>query len=182
MKKVIIFYGYGETPESFWYPYTRKALEDKGYNVLIPELPNTNNPMLDEQLEFSLKNLSLDQETIVVGHSSGCPLILALLEKIDITIDKAILVAGYTQPLKVGAKDTKNIKEKFDWETIRKHCREFIFINAENDPWGANDKQGKIMHEKLGGNLIINREGHMGSDSYNQPYKEFPFLVKLITE
>ncbi|MEK7577324.1 MAG: hypothetical protein AAB492_01730 [Patescibacteria group bacterium] len=28
--------------------------------------------------------------------------------------------------------------------------------------------------------IIRHGEGHMGSDSFKQPYKEFPFLVKLI--
>jgi hypothetical protein len=36
------------------------------------------------------------------------------------------------------------------------------------------------MFEHLGGTLIINNEGHMGSDSFHQPYKAFPFLLKLI--
>src|SRR3990167_4408055 len=54
MKNVVIFYGYSETPQSFWYPYVKKTLENKGYKVVIPKLPNTNDPKLDEQLEFSL--------------------------------------------------------------------------------------------------------------------------------
>lgn len=36
------------------------------------------------------------------------------------------------------------------------------------------------MFENLGGMLIINNEGHMGSDTFKQPYKEFPLLLKLI--
>jgi hypothetical protein len=45
---------------------------------------------------------------------------------------------------------------------------------------GCDDKQGKIMREKLGGELIVLHEGHMGSTTYNQPYKEFPLLLDLI--
>jgi hypothetical protein len=37
------------------------------------------------------------------------------------------------------------------------------------------------MFDHLGGTLIVRHgEGHMGSDSFNQPYKEFPLLEKLI--
>ncbi len=58
-----------------------------------------------------------------------------------------------------------------------------MFIHSDNDPWGCSEKQGKEMFDKLGGTLIIKHgEGHMGSDSFNQPYKKFPLLVKLITE
>ncbi len=180
MKQVIIFHGYGETPNHYWYPYLKKELEPKGYKVIIPALPNTNDPKLSEQLEFALNNLDFSEDTILIGHSSGVPLILAILEKIPTVIYKTICVAGYTTPLKVGEKDTKNIKESFDWDTIKKHCREFIFINSDNDPWGADDKQGKIMHKNLGGELVINHEGHMGSDTFKQSYKKFPHLLKLI--
>ena len=178
--KVIILHGFGETPGSFWYPYIRKALESKGYKVDIPLLPNTNDPKLDEQLYFYIKNLKFDENTIIITHSSGTPLALAILEKIPKKIKKLISVAGYSSPLKVGAGDTKNIKDSWDFEKIKKHCEEFIFINADNDPWGADENQGKAMSIKLGGKLIINHEGHMGSDKYNQPYKQFPFLLTLI--
>jgi hypothetical protein len=38
------------------------------------------------------------------------------------------------------------------------------------------------MLDKIGkGKLIVMKgEGHMGSDTFKQPYKEFPFLLKLI--
>lgn len=180
MKNVIIFHGYAETPESFWFPYVKEGLEKRGCQVHIPQLPNTNDPKLSEQLEYSLKNLEFTKDTIFIGHSSGCPLLLALLENISVRITQAICVAGYTKPLDVGAADTKNIKETFDWEAIKEHCQDFLFINGANDPWGANDKQGKIMFDNLGGTLIINKDGHMGSNLYKQPYKEFPLLLKLI--
>ncbi len=180
MKQVIIFHGYGENPGYYWYPYLKKELGKRGYDVKIPALPNTNDPKLDEQLEFALNNLTFIKGTILIGHSSGCPLILAIFEKINAKIKQAILVAGYTTALKVDPENTKNIKKSFDWERIKEHCEEFIFINADNDPWGADDKQGKIMQKNLGGKLIVNHEGHMGSDLYKQPYKKFPLILELI--
>ena len=37
------------------------------------------------------------------------------------------------------------------------------------------------MFDTFGGTLIIRHgEGHMGSNAMNQPYKEFPLLLKLI--
>jgi len=180
MKNIIIIHGYGETPESYWYPYLKKELEQKGYKVTIPLLPNTNNPKLNKQVDYVLSNLKFNEGTILIGHSSGCPVILAVLEKIPTIINQAILVAGYTTPLKTLTEDTKNLKDSFDFKTIKKHCKDFVFINSDNDPWGCDDKQGKLMHEKLGGTLIINHEGHMGSDTYKQPYKEFPYILEVV--
>lgn len=181
MKKVLILHGYGETPNHFWYPWLKEQLEKKGYQVSIPQLPNTDNPELDKQLEFVNKNCQIDQETILVGHSSGASLILALLESSKVTVKKSILVAGYYKALPVGAQDTKNIREKYDWDKIKSRSKKFVFINSTNDPWGANDQQGRGMHNHLGGMLIVNQEGHMGSEKFNQPFKEFPVLLSLIS-
>ena len=179
MKNVIILHGTGETKNSFWIPYIKSNLETKDYQVSIPQLPNSDNPILTDQLKQALKE-SFTTETILIGHSSGCPLILTILENIKINVKLSILIAGYAQPLLGNKNNTYNIKDNYDWKKIKSACSEFIFINGVNDPWGANDIQGRFMFDNLGGKLIINNEGHMGSDFYNQPYKEFPFLLKLI--
>jgi predicted alpha/beta hydrolase family esterase len=180
VKNVIVIHGYGETPESYWYPYLKKELEQKGYKVSIPLLPNTNQPTLKEQADFVLNNFEFDKDTILIGHSSGCPVILAVLEKNPVVINKAILVSGYITKLTTLSEGTKNLKDSWDFETIKKHSGEFIFISSDNDPWGCDESQGELMHKELGGSLIINHEGHMGSDTYKQPYKEFPFLLTLV--
>lgn len=88
-------------------------------------------------------------------------------------------MAGFSTLLPDGP--TKILQGKYDWEKIKNNCGEYIFINSDNDPWGCDDKQGMEMWKKLGGRLILwHGEGHMGSDSFNQPYKEFPFLVSLV--
>jgi len=179
MKNAIILQGAGETTESFWLPYIKKELESRGYEVWLPQLPGIDNPQLKVVLAFVLKGGKFKEETILIGHSAGCSLILSILENISVKIKKAILVAGYCQPLLEGANDI--LQKTYNWEKIRQNVDEIIFINSDNDPWGCDDKQGKMMFDNLGGTLIIRHgEGHMGSDKFNQPYKEFPFLLKLI--
>lgn len=59
--------------------------------------------------------------------------------------------------------------------------KDLIFINSDNDPWGCNDKEGLYMWKHLGGTLILREgEGHMGSDSFHQPYIRFELLEKLL--
>lgn len=70
--------------------------------------------------------------------------------------------------------------DSYDWQKIKVNSENFIFINSINDPWGCDDRHGRELLSRLGGMIIINHEGHMGSDAYHQPYKEFPLLVKLI--
>ena len=183
MKNAILFHGSGETTNSFWYPTIRKFLENQGYETWIPQLPEPKPdiPELRIQLPFVLKNGKFNKETILIGHSAGCPLILSVLENIDIKINKAILVAGFARPLK-NSNPEPILQKKYDWKKIKQNVRDIIFINSDNDPWGCDDKQGYYMFNNLGGTLIIRHgEGHMGSNTFKQPYKKFSFLERLLT-
>lgn len=190
MKNAILLHGSSCTPNSYWLPSVKNSLEKKGYSVWAPQLPDPAVPDLKKQLPFVLKNGSFNSETILIGHSSGCPLILSILENIRVRIRKAILVAGYARKLRKHSdpllkkleKDAEPIlQEKYNWKKIKRNVKDIIFINSDNDPWGCNDKEGYYMFKNLGGMLIIlYGEGHMGSDEFNQTYKKFPLLLKLI--
>jgi len=180
MKNVVILHGSGETPESFWIPYVRKNLEELGYRVSVPQLPQTDDPVLELSLSAALLE-SYDSETILIGHSSGCPLILSVLERLEKPVRQAVLVAGFISALDDSQEKHPMVQENYNWEKIRQNCEKFVTINSDNDPWGCDDAQGRAIFEHVGGTLVIlHGEGHMGSDRYNQPYKEFPLLVKLV--
>lgn len=179
MKNAIILHGTGGTPKSYWFPNIKQFLEKKGYDVWIPQLPTPNHPDLKIQLPFLLESDKINGGTILIGHSAGCPLILSILENIDFKINKAILVSGFYTPLDNDPEPI--VQEKYDWKKIKKNCKEFIFINSDDDPWGCNQKQAQGMFDNLGGTMILRHgEGHMGSDHYNQPYNKFPLLEKII--
>lgn len=179
MKNVVVFHGSGTTPDAVWQPWLKSNLEDNGYAVSIPVLTADDPAHLDVWLPLALKE-KYDSDTVLIGHSSGAPLILSLLEKLDVKVKKAILIAGFITPLPSDKGHNPILQKSYDWQKIKSNAQEFIFINSVNDPWFCNDKQGRAMFDKIGGTLIINNEGHMGSDTFNQPYKEFPFLIKLI--
>ena len=178
MKNAIILHGTGTKKDEFWFPYLKNELEKLGYNVWLPQLPNDEHPNLNEWLPFILSGGTFNEETVIVGHSAGAQVILSVLEHIDVKVKQVILVSGYAKLLRKDA-DGKNDEEPH-WEIIKPHAREFICINSDNDPWGCDDVQGKVMADNLGGRLIVRHDGHMGSTTYDQPYREFPLLIELI--
>ncbi len=181
MKNAIILHGYATKKDSFWFPWLKEKLEEKGFTVWLPQLPNTEKTDIKEQLPFVLENGHFDTETILIGHSAGVPLSLAVVENLKTPIKQAILVAGFIEDLDDGEGPNNILQEKYDWENIKKNCKDFIFINSDNDPWKCDDKMGRKMADDTGGKLIVLKgEGHMGSDTYKQSYKEFPLLLKLI--
>jgi len=73
------------------------------------------------------------------------------------------------------------LQKQYNWKKIKKNVKDIIFINSSNDPWGCDDKEGLFLFKHLGGTLIIREgEGHMGSDTFKQPYRTFPLLEKLL--
>jgi uncharacterized protein len=179
MKNAVILHGTGDKNTDFWFPYVKEQLESKGFSVWLPQLPNAEKPNLQDWLSFVLEQGEFTPETVLIGHSAGAQLILSILEKAPARIAQAILVSGYAESLRESA-DSEN-KPDLDWNKIKQNVEDIIFINSDNDPWGCDDTQGRIMLDKLGGTQVIRKgEGHMGSTTYEQPYKEFPLVVALV--
>ena len=180
MKEAVILHGTDETDQSFWLPYAKAELEKKGFTVSIPALPQAAKPDLKNWLPVALKE-TYTVRTVLIGHSAGCPLILSVLENINVRIKQAILVSGYARPKSDDPKPEPILQNNYNWEKVRGSVEDIVFINSDNDPWGCDDVEGRYMLDNLGGTLIIKKgEGHMGSERFNQPYREFPFLIKLI--
>lgn len=76
MKNAIILHGQSATPDQLWYPWIKKQLEERGWNVWVPQLSQADLPDLKIQLPFVLKKGLLTNETVIVGHSSRGTLIL----------------------------------------------------------------------------------------------------------
>ncbi len=180
MKNAIILHGLSSKPTDFWFPYLKKNLELKGYDVWVPQLPKPEKADLSLALPYVLTHGLFTKDTIVIGHSSGASLILAILDSLKSPIHKAILVSGFLTRGKPRPDCAVKEESVYQWEKMKQNVKELYIINSTNDPWGCNDAQGRRMFDHLGGTLIINQEGHMGSTDKNQPYRAFPLLVKLI--
>ncbi len=178
MKNALMLHGAGCTPNDFWFPSIKGFLEKKGFAVFSPSLPYPESPELSTQLQYILNNFGFNEKSIVIGHSSGAAFILGILQNIDVRIHKAILVVGFGRAVNANVKNI--LPKKIEWKKIRDNAKDITLINSDNDPWGCDDKEGIYLYHHLGGRLIIHSEGHMGSDKFNQPYRQFPLLEKII--
>lgn len=175
-RRAIILHGTGGNPDVCWYPWLAERLRARGYTVEVPHHPGINVEPIATFLPKVLDGHSFDEETILVGHSGGAALLLALLEHVDVTVAQAILVAGYcTRP---NTEEEPVLQQSYDWAAIRSHVRDIYFINSRKDPYGCDDRQGRAMFERLGGTQIVRDDGHFGD--YNQPYDRFELVDRLI--
>ena len=181
VKNAILIHGTSGSPRSNWFEYISSYLEEKGYEVFRPQLPDRDRPNLEHQLPYLLKSgFKFNSETIIIAHSAGCPLTVALLEALDVKVDKVILVAGYLKPLNIDiVKPT--LKTNYDFEKIKSNANKIFILNSDNDNYGCTiEAQGKYMAQVLGGELIeMMGEYHMSI--VNDPkYRELPILKELV--
>ena len=176
-KNAIIFHGTSGHPDALgWYRWLGGRLAERGYAVEIPHYPGMNVEPIGTFLPKVLASHTFDADTVLVGHSGGAALLLAVLEHIDVTVAQAVLVAGYWTP--PNTEDEPVLQAAYDWASIKAHARDFVIINSVHDPYGCDDTQGRAMFDRLGGTQIVRDDGHFGD--YDQPFPTFELLDRLI--
>jgi len=164
MKRAIIVHCWGGTSKYAWYPWAKTKLEEKGYQVVVPDMPNTDDPQLAEWLPALKEAVGQpDEELILIGHSLGTVAIMRFLEELPESqrINKAILIAGFTDQL--GFKELENFFEtRLDFEKIKSKAKNgFIIIQSDNDPF-VSEQYGNRLKEELGASLIVKHDAkHM---------------------
>ncbi|RJO59701.1 DUF1749 domain-containing protein [Candidatus Parcubacteria bacterium] len=182
LKKVFIIHGWGGFPEEGWFPWAKSGLLAKGFAVKVFEMPNTENPVIEEWVEFLQKNIVPDDQTYLIGHSIGCQAILRYLESLplNVKIGGSVLVAGWfdldnleTEAEKAIAKPW--INTPIDFEKVKAHCEKFTAILSDNDPFGFLESNKEIFEEKLGAEIrVLKNKGHLNE------MRELPEVIQAL--
>lgn len=156
MKRAVIVHCWEGYSEYCWYPQTKKELEAVGFEVFVPEMPETKLPKLSLWLP-KLKEVAGNpsEYLYLIGHSAGCITIMRYLESLaeGERIGGAVFVAGFTDNL--GYKELENFfKKPLDFEKIKSKTNHFAAIYSDNDPY-VPPKHADILKEKLGAELIF---------------------------
>lgn len=160
-KRVFIIHGWEGSPSSNWFPWMKQELENRRFEAIIPEMPNTNHPVFSEWLAHLKKIVGkADLDTYLVGHSLGVIAILKYLESFPPKqkIGGAVLVAGF--PESIGYKELETFfANPLYYEKVKNSAKKFIAINSDDDPYVPLNN-GEILKDKLGAELIIYPKGN----------------------
>lgn len=143
MKKILILHGRWWDWNENWFPWLKEELESKWFQVLIPKLPNTNNPNLREQLDYILDYYNnVWNIDYIIWHSLGCQLAIYLIEKYNISNIKWVFVAPSYRWLAVELWKEKfwdvyyNLNEYFNNDILfKKHWNNYTVFLSDNDPY-----------------------------------------------
>ncbi len=95
----LVLHGYTGRADRNFLPWIAKELESRGFEVQVPELPNTERPTEEEQVSHVLKNCRIDEKTIIVGHSLGAIVAMKVVEKRKKPVGGLVLVASAMDPV-----------------------------------------------------------------------------------
>lgn len=146
----LILHGWEGKAESNWFMSTKKSLEEIGYEVIVPNLPNPNTPNLNEQLTYLAQfKTRLTDQSVIIGHSLGGQLAAKFIETLDNKINTLILVA----PTYPGVADDMGITDRIlnenekafipytqqgvDFEKVSQNTRFQHLHISQNDPYIA---------------------------------------------
>ncbi len=133
-------------PEDDWRPWLKAELEQHGYEIHVPSMPDTEVPVIEKWVNHLAQVVGTpDEHTYFIGHSIGCQTILRYLETLSSPIGGAVFVAGWFRLENLEDDEVRAIARPWmetpiDAERIRRVLPKSTLIISENDPFGAFDE------------------------------------------
>ena len=171
MKKVVIVHGWEGYPEEGWFPWLKKELESRGFEVVVPALPDASNPRIEKWLPALAQAVGgADENIYLVGHSLGCQIIVRYLEKLpdEIVVGGAVFVAGFFKSLSGIENEGKEVQElanhwlatPVDLKKASTHIKAAVAIFSDNDYYVPLENKDDFQ-KKLKAKIIIEKnQGH----------------------
>src|SRR3989344_3267437 len=167
----------GGTPRDNWFPYLKKGLIKLGVEVIDKDFPD--NQLAREIYWFPfIKRLGADENTILIGHSSGAIAAMRFAEKNKI-LGSVLVGVYYTDFGDEGEKSSGYFNRPWDWNLIKKNQKWILEFASTDDPW-ISIEEPRYIHKKLNTEYFeFTNQGHFG---YDNNKSSFPQLLKALKQ
>ncbi|HUT96097.1 MAG TPA: alpha/beta fold hydrolase [Candidatus Paceibacterota bacterium] len=188
-KRVFIIHGWDGSPEEGWFPWLKKELETKGFNVIIPQLPRPEEPRINNWVQKLKEVVGIpDEQTYFIGHSMGCQTIARYLEMLseNIVVGGVVFVAGFFKRL-IGLEDNDMVRDvvrewletPLDLQKVKSHLKKSIAIFSDNDPYVSLDNKEEFADTLKSKIIIEHGEGHFSGSTGTT---ELPIVLSSLLE
>jgi len=177
MTKIILIPGNsGLTTLDNWFPSVKMALEAEGLEVIATQFPDPDLARESFWLPFLIDELKADENTILVGHSSGAIAAMRLAEKQKIL--GSVLVGTYHTDLGIEKeKQSGYFDRPWDWENIKRNQKWTIVFASQDDPWIPVEQPRYIQRQLNGEYHEYKDQGHFGGDYYKETFPELTAAI-----
>ncbi len=190
MKRVIIVHGWDGFPGDAWYPWLKKEMEGRGYQVIVPQLPSPGSPRIKAWVPALATAVGKpDGETYLVGHSMGCQAIARYLEGLaeGQKVGGAVFVAGFFERLTKIGDDANSQETERDWLSskpdllkVRERLPKSVAIFSDDDPFVPLENQNDF-RDMLGSEITVQHaRGHFNKNRDHTT--ELPIVLEKLLE
>jgi len=184
MKKLFIVHRWEGSPTSDWYQWLAREVSGS-FDVNILEMPNPNEPVIEEWVSFINKNVkNLSENVYLIGHSIGCQAILRFLEHSSFKVGKVFFVAPWLTLTPAATDGVERIASPWletpiNWESIKCKASEFTCLFSDNDPYVAYENR-KVFKQNLSAQIIsVGNKGHITEEDDITELSELADLIKI---
>ena len=173
-KRVFIIHRWDGKPTSDWYPWLKKELEAKGLEVIVPEMPNAEEPKIEDWVNHLKSIVGIaDENTYFVGHSIGCQTIMRYLETLDeiVKVGGALFVAGWFCMKNLESEEVTEIAKPWletpiDLKKVKNSLNYLTVILSKNDPYNCVKENKEKFEKELNADrvIVLKNEGHFTED------------------
>jgi len=166
-KRVFIIHGWGGYPDQGWLLDLKIELQERGFLVYSPAMPDTHNPDIGKWV-VHLGNIVNEPEITdcFIGYSLGSQAIMRYLENLpeNKKVGRVVFIAGFLRLMNLDKEEETALapwlKEPINLANIKKHCDKFTAVFSNDDPIVPLSNKDDF-EEKLGAKIIIkNKMGH----------------------
>jgi hypothetical protein len=182
MTKAIIVHGWDGSPEDALNQWLKKELEKKGWEVQIPEMPDPEEPTIEEWVN-KLYDYSIDENTYFIGHSIGCQAIMRYLDRVDGKIGGLIFIAPWTHlnglEKEQGAEEIAApwLESAIDFDRVKEKTNKIVCIFSDDDyhvPLSEKEVFELMLDAET---VVLKKKGHFTKED---GVKELPIVLEKL--
>lgn len=134
LPKIIIIHGnHGGTGQDAWIPWLKIELENRGFEVQAPTFPDNEQAKMSVWLPYLARELKADENTILVGWSSGAVAALRFAEQHRLR-GSVLIGACHTDLGDEMEKISGYYTAPWNWEAIRNNQDWIAQFASTDDP------------------------------------------------
>ena len=182
MKNYFVIHALGNTADDYWYGYIKKTVESREGACYTPTLPPIENMSYSSWAkEFDKYKMYINEDSVMIGHSTGSIFIVKYLMENKLKIQKFIGVVSFNENnIDSPHPDWEEINKTFfvkNLEEFKNYAKERICFYSPTDIYDFKllDKFATTIDAEK---VIIEKAGHFTAlTGYDKEFKE---IVKYL--
>jgi len=171
----------GGTPQDNWFPSIGNELEKLGVEIITREFPDNILAREKYWVPFLLNELKVDENTILIGHSSGAIAAMRVAEQTKIY--GSVLVGAYHSDLGIEAeKQAGYFDRPWNFQAIAANQKWVMIFASVDDPWIPIEEARYLKDQLVAEYHEFTNQGHFGGDYFKTEFPELAHALRTRLE